>query len=217
MSDSTLTAPGTPPSDKPDMTRRRMLVAAASVVGAAGIGTVIYPFVDSMEPSARAKAAGSPVEADISKLEPGQLVTVRWRSKPVWILRRTKAQLATLPKMTPRLKDPKSLEPQQIKAARNEHRSIKPEYYVCVGICTHLGCIPTYRPQVAPPDLGPDWLGGFFCPCHGSRYDLAGRVMDGSPAPLNLPVMPYYYVKDTVLRIGVLEDGSGLNWKPNTW
>ena len=203
-----------PPADRG---RRRFLVAAASVVGAGGVAAAAYPFVWSMWPSARAEAAGAPVEADFSKLEPGQLMTVKWRSKPVWILRRTDNQLKTLPAMDARCKDPKSQQPQQFPPAQNEHRSLKPQIFTCVAICTHLGCVPTYRPQVAPPDLGPKWKGGFFCPCHGSRYDLAGRVLDGSPAPLNLPVMPYYFISDTVMRIGETKDGKFQNWKPNTW
>ena len=197
--------------------RRRFLVAATSVVGGAGMMAAALPFIFSMEPSAATLAAGGPVEIDISKLEHGQLLTVGWRSRPVWVLRRTKAQLKVLSAPNPELKDPDSDEPQQLPQYRNSYRSIKPEYFVAIGICTHLGCIPTYRPQIAPADLGPDWKGGFFCPCHGSRYDLSGRVMAGSPAPLNIPVPPYYYSSDTVVHVGELKNGSEQNWAPTTW
>jgi len=200
-----------------DPTRRRFLVATTTVIGGALVGTALVPFIESMEPSAAAVAAGAPVDVDISKIEPGALITVRWRSRPVWVLNRTDKQLGELPKLDPRLKDPDSKQPQQIPACANGHRSLKPQYFVCVAICTHLGCVPTYRPEIAPPDLGPKWEGGFFCPCHGSRYDLAGRVFDGSPAPLNLPVPPHFYVDETTLRVGELEGGGDQNWQPATW
>jgi ubiquinol-cytochrome c reductase iron-sulfur subunit len=170
-----------------------------------------------MEPSAAAIAAGSPIKVDISKIEPGAMITVMWRSRPVWILHRTQAQISELSKLDSRLKDPDSKRAQQISECANGYRSLKPEYFVCVGICTHLGCIPTYRPEIAPSDLGANWEGGFYCPCHGSRYDLAGRVFDGSPAPLNLPVPPHYYINNTILKIGELKDGSDQNWHPATW
>ncbi len=197
--------------------RRRFLVAATSVVGGVGVVAWATPFVLSMEPSAATLAASGPIEVDISKLEEGQLLTVGWRSRPVWVLRRSKAQLKVLAEPNPELKDPDSNEPQQLSQCKNAYRSIKPEYFVAVGICTHLGCIPTYRPQIAPADLGADWKGGFFCPCHGSRYDLSGRVMAGSPAPLNIPVPPYYYLRDTVVRVGELKNGTEQNWAPATW
>lgn len=205
------------PQDKINIKRRWFLITTTSITGGAIIGTTAVPFVSSMEPSAAAVAAGAPIDVDISKLTPGELITVKWRNRPVWILNRTQAQLQTLPKLDPSLKDPDSRQPQQIPACANVHRSLKPQYFVCVAICTHLGCIPTYRPEIAPPDLGPNWEGGFFCPCHGSRYDLAGRVFDGSPAPLNLPVLPYYYLNSTTLRIGELADGDEQNWSPETW
>lgn len=189
-----------------DPKRRRLLVTATSVVGAVGVAYLAVPFIASMQPSARAKAAGAPVEADISKLEPGQKMTVEWRGKPVWLVRRTKQNLEDLPTLDSKLRDPHSEEPQQPPYAKNEYRSIKPGILVLVGICTHLGCSPTYRPEIAPEDLGPDWKGGFFCPCHGSRFDLAGRVFDGVPAPLNLVVPPYRYLTDTRVRIG---EGQG--------
>jgi len=200
-----------------DPTRRRFLVATTTVIGGALVGTALVPFIESMEPSAAAVAAGAPVDVDISKVEPGALITVMWRSRPVWVLNRTDKQLQELPKLDPRLKDPDSEQPQQIPSCKNGHRSLKPQYFMCVAICTHLGCVPTYRPEIAPPDLGPKWEGGFFCPCHGSRYDLAGRVFKGSPAPLNLPVPPHFYVNDTTLRVGELEGGGDENWHPATW
>ena len=202
---------------KVNIKRRRLLVATTSVVGGAFVTAVAVPFVKSMEPSAAAVATGAPIEVDVSKIEPGSMVTVQWRSRPVWILHRTQAQILELTKLDSRLKDPNSRQPQQISSCANGHRSLRPEYFVCVAICTHLGCIPTYRPEIAPSDLGANWEGGFYCPCHGSRYDLAGRVFDGSPAPLNLPVPPHYYVKDTILQIGELKDGSEQNWHPVTW
>lgn len=200
-----------------DPARRRFLVAATSVVGGACVGMAVVPFVSSMEPSAGTRAAGGPVNVDVSKIDSGAMISVRWRSRPVWILHRTDEQLGELPKLDPLLKDPNSNKPQQIPACRNGHRSIKPRYFICVGICTHLGCVPVYRPAIAPPDLGPQWQGGFYCPCHGSRYDLAGRVFKGSPAPLNLPVPPHYYVNDTTVRIGELAGGGNQNWHPETW
>ncbi|HKK06487.1 MAG TPA: ubiquinol-cytochrome c reductase iron-sulfur subunit [Gammaproteobacteria bacterium] len=200
-----------------DPTRRRFLVATTSVIGGAIVAAAVVPFIESMEPSDAAVAAGAPIDLDISKIEPGALVTAKWRSRPIWVLNRTDSQLQELPKLDPRLKDPHSKEPQQIPSCANGQRSLKPKYFVCVAICTHLGCVPTYRPEIAPPDLGPNWEGGFFCPCHGSRYDLAGRVFKGSPAPLNLPVPPHYYVSDTKLRVGELEGGGEQNWQPATW
>ena len=186
--------------------RRRFLTAATTVVGAVGVGFALVPFISSMQPSAKARAAGAPVRADISKLEPGQMIRVKWRGKPVWLVKRTGEMLATLSKLTPELRDPDSVEPMQPDYAQNEYRSIKPELLVTVGICTHLGCSPTYRPDVGAADLGADWLGGFFCPCHGSTFDLAGRVYKGVPAPLNLEIPPYRYLSDNELVIG--EDGG---------
>ncbi len=186
--------------------RRRFLTAATTVVGAVGTGFVLVPFVSSMQPSAKARAAGAPVRADISKLEPGQMIRVKWRGKPVWMVRRTEEMLESLPSLDGELRDPESLQPQQPEYAQNSYRSIKPEVLVTVGICTHLGCSPTYRPDVAPADLGADWKGGFFCPCHGSRFDLAGRVYKGVPAPLNLEIPPHRYLSDDEIMIG--EDGG---------
>lgn len=203
-----------------NLQRRRFLTAATTVVGGVIAGLTVVPFVRSMEPSVAARAAGAPIDVDVSKLEPGQLITVMWRSRPVWVLHRSEAQLKTLkdPKLIETLKDPDSKEPQQFgPPVVNWHRSLKPELFVAVAICTHLGCIPTYRPQIAPPDLGPSWVGGFFCPCHGSRYDLAARVIDGSPAPLNIPVPPYHYRSETVVRVGSLKGGKDQNWQPAIW
>jgi ubiquinol-cytochrome c reductase iron-sulfur subunit len=189
-------------TDGVDTSRRRFLTAAASVVGGVGAVYVAYPFLASMAPSERARAAGAPVEADISKLEPGQKINVEWRGKPVWVVKRTPEMLAALPGLDAALADPGSEVPQQPDYAKNANRSIKPEILVMIGICTHLGCSPTYRPEVAPEDMGADWKGGFFCPCHGSKFDLAGRVYSGVPAPTNLIVPPHRYVGESVILIG---------------
>jgi len=191
-----------------DLKKRRLLTAATSVVGAVGAGYVVYPFLASWAPSEKAKAAGAPVEADISKLEPGQLLRVKWRGKPVWIVRRTEQNLQDLTSLESLLADPNSEMPQQPEYAKNPHRSIKPEFLLAIGICTHLGCSPTFRPEVAPADLGADWKGGFFCPCHGSRFDLAARVYSGVPAPTNLVIPPHQYLSDTRILIG--EDGGAV-------
>ncbi len=185
-----------------DTSRRRFLTAATSVVGAVGAGVVAVPFISSMQPSARARAAGAPVEADFSKLEPGSKMTVEWRGKPVWIVRRTEQNLKDLEVLEGSLSDPASVEEQQPAYCQNTGRSIKPEFLITVGICTHLGCSPTFRPEIAPADLGAEWKGGFFCPCHGSRFDLAGRVYQGVPAPTNLVVPPHMYLADTQIIIG---------------
>lgn len=186
--------------------RRRVLVAATSVVGAVGAVYVAVPFIASMNPSAKAKAAGAPVEADISKLEPGALLRVKWRGKPVWVVNRTDAMLAALPELDPRLVDPDSAASEQPDYCKNPTRSIKEQYLVAIGICTHLGCSPSFRPEMGPEDLGPEWKGGFFCACHGSRFDLAGRVFKGVPAPINLPIPKHTYVSDTTILVG--EDGG---------
>jgi len=189
--------------DETNTGRRRFLTAATSVVGAVGVGFVLVPFISSMQPSAKARAAGAPIRADISKLESGQMIRVKWRGKPVWIVNRTQSMLETLPTLDDELRDPQSLEPQQPPYAQNEWRSIKQEYLVLIGICTHLGCSPTYRPDVGAADLGGDaWKGGFFCPCHGSRFDLAGRVFKGVPAPLNLEVPPHRYLSEDEILVG---------------
>jgi ubiquinol-cytochrome c reductase iron-sulfur subunit len=185
-----------------DPAKRRFLIGATSVVGGIGAAFVAAPFVMSMFPSARARAAGAPVEVDISKLEPGQKIDVEWRGKVVWLINRTPEMLATLPKLDGQLADPRSQVPQQPANCQNEHRSIKPPIFVAVGICTHLGCSPTFRKDVAPADLGPDWLGGFFCPCHQSKFDLAGRVYKGVPAPTNLVIPPHRFLTDSKVLIG---------------
>jgi ubiquinol-cytochrome c reductase iron-sulfur subunit len=187
-------------SDVADNSRRRFLTAATVVVGAVGTVAVAVPFVASWSPSARAKSAGAPVEANIGKMEPGQQIIVKWRGKPVWVVRRDDKALATLPEVTGELRDPLSEESKQPDYATNEYRSRKPEYLIIVGICTHLGCSPTYQREITS-----DFKGGFFCPCHGSKFDFAGRVYQGVPAPTNLPVPPHYFVTDEVIRIG--EDG----------
>ena len=190
-------------TDGVDQGRRRFLTAATVVVGGVGAVAAAVPFVVSMQPSARALAAGAPVEADISKLEPGQMMTVEWRGKPVWLVRRTEQNLKDLPSLDGKLLDPGSEANQQPDYAKNPNRSIKPELVVMEGVCTHLGCSPTYRPEIAPGDLGADWRGGFFCPCHGSRFDLAGRVYAGVPAPKNLKIPPYTFLSDTRILVGV--------------
>jgi len=190
-------------ADGVDVGRRRFLTGATSVVGAVGAGFAAVPFVASFQPSERAWAIGAPVEQDIGKLEPGALVIVKWRGQPVWIVRRTEESLAALQSLDDQLRDPESRADQQPAYAQNAHRSIKPEFLVLVGLCTHLGCSPTYRPDLAPADLGADWQGGFFCPCHGSKFDMAGRVYAGVPAPTNLVVPPHTYLSDTRVIIGV--------------
>jgi len=193
-----------------DKQRRRFLTATVSVVGGAGAVAALVPFVESMLPSERAKAAGAPVEVDISKLEPGQMINVEWRGKPVWIVSRTPKMLEHIKALDDIVADPDSEISEQPDYAKNEYRSIRPEILVMIGICTHLGCSPKYRPEVAPEDLGPDWLGGFFCPCHGSKFDLAGRVYKHVPAPTNLVVPPYKYLSDTLILIGddTVEEGA---------
>lgn len=190
-----------------DKKRRRMLIGATAVVGAAGTAAFATPLLISWMPSARAKAAGAPVEVNISKIEEGQLVRVIWRGKPIWLVRRTEQMLKDLPENDHLLRDPKSeVATQQPEYAANPVRSLKPDMLVLIGICTHLGCSPTYRPELAPADLGSEWKGGFYCPCHGSKFDLAGRVFKNVPAPTNLVVPPYYYKSDELILVG--EDGG---------
>lgn len=182
--------------------RRRFLTVATAVVGAAGAVGVAVPFVKSWSPSAKAKAAGAPVKVDISKISLGEMIVVEWRGKPVYIVHRSEEELASLAKVEERLSDPESQRSVQPEYAMGEARAIKPEFAVLVGLCTHLGCAPKFRPELAPADLGAEWLGGFFCPCHGSRFDLSGRVYKGVPAPTNLDVPPYRYESDSVIVIG---------------
>jgi len=184
--------------------RRRLLIGATSAVGAVGAVGAAVPFVASWNPSAKAKTAGAPVKVDVSKLEPGQQAVVQWRGKPVWLVRRGEEALAGLSTLDDQLADPNSVVPQQPEyVPGTAARAIRDDIAVLVGICTHLGCSPTYRPEVAPADLGDKWIGGYYCPCHGSRFDLSGRVMKGSPAPSNLVVPPHYYESDNVVIVGV--------------
>ena len=186
--------------------RRRFLVVATSVVGAAGAAGAAIPFLGSWAPSAKAKAAGAPVRGNISKIDPGQQIVAEWRGQPVFVLHRTPEIMAALPTIDAQMADPKSQESEQPDYVDAAARSIKPEILIVLGVCTHLGCSPTFRPEVAPADLGPEWVGGYFCACHGSRYDLAGRVYKAQPAPLNLPVPPLSYETDSVILIGVDEE-----------
>jgi ubiquinol-cytochrome c reductase iron-sulfur subunit len=188
--------------------RRRFLTVTTAVVGAVGVGAAAVPFVTSWKPSARAQVAGAPVTVDISKIdnEPGMRMIVMWRGKPVWIFKRSPEQLAALPTLDDRLRDPKSENPDQTPAfAKNEARAIDPKIAVIVGICTHLGCSPGYVPEMLPQPFDANWKGGFYCPCHQSRFDLAGRVYQGVPAPSNLEIPPYQFIDDahTKLIVGV--------------
>jgi len=193
---------------KVDTRKRKFLIAATSAVGGVAVAWVAVPLVMSMLPSARAKAAGAPVEVDISKIEPGMLLTAEWRGKPVWVVNRTKEMLDLLGKHNDKLVDPNSEQPQQPVYCKNATRSIKPEFLVAVGICTHLGCSPTYRKEVGAEDLGADWPGGFLCPCHGSRFDLAARVFKNVPAPTNLVIPPHQYLSAGKIQIGVDAKGA---------
>jgi ubiquinol-cytochrome c reductase iron-sulfur subunit len=189
-------------------TRRDFITLAASAVVGTGVVCALWPLVSSMEPSEDVLAAGAPIDVDISKIQPGQQIIVLWRSRPIFIARRTPDELKVLQEASEndQLRDPNSEVLQQPDYAKNWHRSVKEEYLVLVGICTHLGCIPEFQPQ--PGSEGPSWQGGYFCPCHGSRYDLAGRVFQGVPAPYNLPVPPHHFLSDTMIRIGENPPGS---------
>jgi ubiquinol-cytochrome c reductase iron-sulfur subunit len=187
-----------------DPRRRRFVVASTTIIGSAGIAVGSWPFIASMHPSERDLAAGAPIVVDVTKLEPGQQITVQWQRKPVWVLHRSPAMLERLIGATERLRDPLSRATSQQPAyAQNPYRSLRPEYFVTVAICTHLGCVPKFRPDLAPIDLGPDWPGGYFCPCHGSRFDFAGRVYAGVPAPTNLLIPPYRFLSEYQIEIGV--------------
>ena len=190
-------------TDSSRLTRRHFLTAATTVTAGAGAVAAAVPFVASFNPSARAQALGAPVTEDISRLEPGSMMKVLWRGRAIFIVHRTDAMLAALDKSVSQLRDPESLESEQPEYATNEYRSIRPEILVMEGVCTHFGCAPIPRFDVAPADLGPDWPGGFFCPCHGSKFDLSGRVFMGVPAPTNLRVPPYGFISDTTIVIGV--------------
>jgi ubiquinol-cytochrome c reductase iron-sulfur subunit len=193
-------------SDKVDKNRRNLVIATSVAGGAASIGAAI-PFAASMFPSERAKAAGAPVEVDISAIAPGEMKIFEWRGKPVWVIRRTPQMVDSLKTAASRLTDPDSSASQQPAYAKNEYRSLKPDLMVMEGVCTHLGCSPQMKPVDAKAEMGADWAGGFYCPCHGSKFDLAGRVFRGAPAPTNLPVPPYSFLSDSTLRIG--EDSKG--------
>jgi ubiquinol-cytochrome c reductase iron-sulfur subunit len=196
----------------PTETRRDFLLLVAGAVGAVSVAATGYVLIDSLNPSADVLAAGGPVDVDLSKVAPGQQIIVQWRGKPIFITDRTPPLLKTLqdPKLVGRLSDPNSEADQQPPYAKNWHRSVEPNYAVLIGICTHLGCIPNFFPKPDPSDPAPDWLGGYFCPCHGSKYDLAGRVFSGVPAPYNLPVPPYRFPDKTTVRIG--ENPPGETW-----
>jgi len=191
-------------SDGVNSGRRKFLTAATSAVGVAGAVGIAVPFVGSWNPSEKAKAAGAPVKADIGKLEPGQMVVVEWRGKPVYVMHRTPEQLEGLATLNDKLKDPDSAISDQPAYIEGDARALRPEILVVEGLCTHLGCAPKFRPEVGAADLGgADWIGGFFCPCHGSKFDLSGRVYSGVPASTNLVVPPYSFEDDSVLVIGV--------------
>jgi ubiquinol-cytochrome c reductase iron-sulfur subunit len=191
-------------TDSSGFTRRHFLTVATAATGVVGAVAAAVPFVASFKPSARAQALGVPIEIDISKIEPGAMTKHEWRGKAIYVVHRTEEMLASLDQHLGLLEDPDSEDDgsKQPEYARNPHRSIKPAFLVLEGVCTHLGCAPLQRFEVGPEDLGPDWPGGFFCPCHGSKFDLAGRVFSGVPAPYNLPVPPHRYVNDNTIVIG---------------
>ncbi len=188
--------------------RRRFLTATTAVVGAVGAGFAAVPFIKSWSPSARARFAGAPVSQDISALTEGQQLVINWRGQPIFIAKRSKSMLDVLATMDALVADPKSTASDQPSYAQNETRSIKKDILVLVGVCTHLGCAPEFKPEIKPEPFDPDWKGGYFCPCHKSRYDLAGRVFKAQPAPLNLPVPPYHFENDNTLVIGVDPKGA---------
>jgi ubiquinol-cytochrome c reductase iron-sulfur subunit len=191
-------------ADQIDGGRRHFLLVATTVTGIAGAALTAVPFLASWKPSARAQALGAPVEADISKLEPGAIMKVNWRGQAIFVVRRTPEMLAVLDtaEVKNNLRDPASEESIQPEYAKNAARAIKPEYLVLIGVCTHLGCAPIDRFQPRDAELGATWPGGFYCPCHGSKFDLSGRVFKDVPAPLNLPVPPYRFVNEGVIQIG---------------
>ena len=202
MSDESVT------SGEVDLSRRKFLTAATA--GTAGVGVVftLVPFIASWKPSERARALGAPLEIDVSKLEPGQMITQSWRKQPVYVVRRTPEAVAALAAVAPNLKDPNSEASEQPTYAKNPQRSIKGDFLVLYAACTHLGCLPKQYFTQADPAMGADWPGGFFCPCHGSRFDLAGRVFNGSPASANLRVPPHQFASDTLLVIGLDADAT---------
>ncbi|HLI22329.1 MAG TPA: ubiquinol-cytochrome c reductase iron-sulfur subunit [Stellaceae bacterium] len=195
-------------------TRRDFLSIAASAVAGVGAACAVWPLISSMNPARDTLSAGAPVDIDISKVQPGQQIIVLWRSRPIYVVNRTPAMqdIVKADKDAGSLRDPQSDINQQPPYAKNVYRSVKPQYLILVGICTHLGCLPEFQPQ--PGSVSPDWQGGYFCPCHGSRYDLSGRVFQGVPAPYNLPVPPYHFLSDTTVRIG--ENPSDSTWDFNS-
>ncbi|HCY64245.1 MAG TPA: ubiquinol-cytochrome c reductase iron-sulfur subunit [Oxalobacteraceae bacterium] len=195
MNDSIMNAPA-------DAERRLLLQATVTAGAIAGVATAV-PFLGSMAPSQRALSEGAPVDVDLSAIAPGTMVSIAWRGKPVWVLHRTDAMIASLQQLDDLLQDPRSKNSEQPVEAHNALRAIRPEYVVLVGICTHLGCVPLFRPDAAPADLGTAWPGGFYCPCHGSKFDLAGRVFKNVPAPVNLVVPPHQYLSESIVRIGI--------------
>ena len=195
--------------DSTDIERRQFLTGTAAVLGGLGAGVAAIPFVSTFQPSERAKAIGAPVEANIDQIEPGQRVTYKWRGKPVWIIRRTEEQLVALEQMRDILADPDSTSSVQPEFAENSWRSLNQEYLVLVGICTHLGCSPSFRPLAGDVVMGADSVGGFYCPCHGSKFDLSGRVYAGVPAPTNMDVPPYKFLNESRILIGELAEGEG--------
>lgn len=195
------------PTDGMDRGRRRFLVATTSVVGAVGTGFAAVPFIQSWQPSAKAQFLGAPVQVDLDSLEPGQLLKVRWRGQTIGILRRTPESLRLLSEVTPDLRDPLSLESEQPSFAQNETRALKDECLVVNMHCTHLGCVPQMVPQVGPQPFQENWKGGFFCPCHKSKFDMAGRVYKGVPAPTNLKIPPYGFLDNRTLLIGASQEG----------
>jgi ubiquinol-cytochrome c reductase iron-sulfur subunit len=195
--------------DSTDIERRQFLTGTAAVLGGLGAGVAAIPFVSTFQPSERAKAIGAPVEANIDQIEPGQRVTYKWRGKPVWIIRRTEEQLAALEQLREILADPDSASSVQPEFAENSWRSLNREYLVLVGICTHLGCSPSFRPLAGDVVMGSDSVGGFYCPCHGSKFDLSGRVYAGVPAPTNMDVPPYKFLNESRILIGELAEGEG--------
>ena len=194
--------------EKVDKTRRNLIVATSVAGGVTAAGAAV-PFVASWWPSERAKAAGAPVEVDISHIAPGELGVFEWRGKPVWVMKRTKEMLDAIKQADAKVSDPQSRVDQQPGYAKNEFRSIKPELMVLVGVCTHLGCSPKHKSAEEKAEMGADWTGGFYCPCHGSKFDFAGRVYKGSPAPINLEVPPYEYVSEGTLVIGEDKEKKG--------
>ena len=204
----------------PDKGRRRFLIASASLIGAGGIGLLAYSMVDNMNPGLAVAAMGAPVDVDVSKIEPGQLITVEWKKKPVWVLHRTPEMLKTLSEggLLGRLKDPHSSAPQQPSGRyiNGNYRAIKPHMLVAVALCTHMQCVPDFRTPAHT--VTPWWYGGFHCPCHGSTYDFSARVFAGSPAPMNIPIPPYYWKSETVVRVGEGDSqGSLEKWAPAIW